>query len=306
MTQQEILNQNWTKTAKAKALYSLGFTRRQVAELLCNGNYGFAHNIWKKWNEEQTSVIATNPASFNFDFNRTFGVEIEVYGATRENIIEKANQLGLSIVSEGYNHTTRNHWKIVSDGSINGANGCEIVSPVLSGSEGLEQLRKVCRALNRAGAKVNSSCGLHIHFGVNDFTLDNFKNLVLSYLANEKKIDAFMPNSRRRSNNRFCQSLGAVSNIKSRLRNAESISNIVNMFPSRCFKLNVQSFNRHGTIEFRQHSGSTQFSKIKNWILICARMVEFAKSNGMFNNLNSVLNETLQNYIEDRAEDLVA
>lgn len=304
MTQQEILNQNWTKTAKAKALYSLGFTRRQVAELLCNGNYGFAHNIWKKWNEEQTSVIATNPATFNFDFNRTFGVEIEVYGATRESIIAKASELGLTIVSEEYNHSTRNHWKIVNDGSISGDNGCEIVSPVLSGSEGLEQLKKVCRALNRAGAKVNGSCGLHIHFGVNDFTLDNFKNLVLSYLANENQIDAFMPNSRRRSNNRYCQSLGEVINVRSDVRNAESISQVIRVFGDRYFKLNVQSFNRHGTVEFRQHSGSTQFSKIKNWILICARMVEFAKSNGMFNNLNSVLNETLQNYIADITEDL--
>ena len=48
------------------------------------------------------------------------------------------------------------------------------------------------------------------------------------------------------------------------------------------------------------------FSKIKNWVLICSRLVEYAKQNGVTNNFNAFLNESLLDYTTDRAVDLVA
>ncbi len=51
MTLEQILQSSFTKTKKAYLLFDLGYTRSQVAELITNGNYGFAHNIWKKWND---------------------------------------------------------------------------------------------------------------------------------------------------------------------------------------------------------------------------------------------------------------
>ena len=75
-------------------------------------------------------------------------------------------------------------------------------------------------------------------------------------------------------------------------------------FNSRYFKLNLQSYVKYGTVEFRHHSGTTTFSKVKNWILICARLVEYSKQNGVTNNLNYILNESLQDYVADRAVDV--
>ena len=49
---------------------------------------------------------------------------------------------------EGYNHTTRPYWKIVTDASVS-HEGLEIVSPVLKGQDGLNQLEKVLKALNQ-------------------------------------------------------------------------------------------------------------------------------------------------------------
>lgn len=46
---------------------------------------------------------------------------------------------------------------------------------------------------------------------------------------------------------------------------------------SRYFKLNSQSYWRHGTVEFRQHSGTIEFEKIKNWLFFCARLIDFSK-----------------------------
>ena len=82
MTTQEILSSSLNKTQKGYKLYSLGHTRTQVAEWLTNGNYGFAHNIWKKWLESQTPQITNLP--FEYNFNRSFGIELEIYGSKHQ------------------------------------------------------------------------------------------------------------------------------------------------------------------------------------------------------------------------------
>ena len=40
--------------------------------------------------------------------------------------------------------------------------------------------------------------------------------------------------------------------------------------------VNLASYARHGTIEFRQHSGSTNANKICNWITFCVHFVSKA------------------------------
>lgn len=311
MTTQEILNSDLNKTQKAFKLYALGHTRTQVSELITNGNYGFAHNIWKKWLDNQTPLITNLP--FEYNFNRTFGIELEIYGASREALIREITRAGVNIESQSYNHNNNSQWKIVSDSSISGSNGNEIVSPVLRGLDGIEQIKKVCIGLQRAAAKVNTSCGFHVHFGATDFNLDNFKNLLTSFTHLEDKFDEINPSSRRLNKNHYCKNISSITNGNrvtaiQKINNASSIADLRSSIfnGGRYFKLNVQSFERHGTVEFRQHSGTTTFSKIKNWILICGRLVEYAKQNGVTNDFNSFLNESLQDYVTDRAVDLVA
>ncbi len=306
MNTQEILSQNWTKTKKAKALYDLGYTRRQVADLICNGNYGFAYNIWKKWNEthEPTSVAQVLEYLTDFAFNRKFGVEMEFYNVTQTSLKSKMNESGLEYRFEGYNHTTRAHWKFVTDSSISGTNGRELVSPPLQGDNGLQQLRKACKALRLSKAKINQSCGLHVHIDANDYTLENFKLLILNWLKLENEIDKIMPNSRRESNNRFCKT-NNKPNIKQKIRNAQSLNQISNIFGTRYVKMNLESYQRHGTIEFRHHSGSCNYTKIKNWILICSRLVEASKQGIKVENINQILNDDLQEYFEERQLDFV-
>lgn len=247
---------------------------------------------------------------FEFNFNRSFGIELEVYGVTREALIRAFAAQGIRLVDESYNHSTRNHWKVVNDSSITGGNGNEIVSPVLRGQEGIEQIKKVCIALNKAGAKVNNSCGFHLHLGASDLNLENFKNLIKSHIEVEAGFDSIVPNSRRANNNHYCKSLTSAARSKqellTKINAAGSINEIVRCFNTRYLKLNLQSFTRQGTVEFRQHSGTTTFSKIRNWIMICARLVEYTKANGITNNLNHFTNESLQDYISDRAVDLAA
>lgn len=302
MTREEILNSNWTKTKKAEALFDLGFTRLQVADLICNGNRGFSYNIWKKWNERRTAnPQPTAPINFEFSFTRKFGIEIEFFGAS-PSLTQNFRNAGLEARSESYNHSSRPHWKFVSDASIRGTNAQEMVSPILQGKEGLQDFRKACKALRLSNAQVNTTCGVHVHLDANDYSIENFKTLVKNQFFIEEQIDKIMPSSRRANANRYCKgfkSLGQTT-LFQKIDNCQTVSQMAQYFGSRYYKLNLQSFQRHGTVEFRQHGASTNFIKIKNWIFICARLVEFSKQNILLTDINQILDENLQEFFEDR------
>lgn len=272
---QNILAQATTKTHKIQQLLMLGLTRRQVADLVTNGNYGFVQNVYARM--QQTNHIepaATSLPALDYTFNRRFGVEIEAYNCTRETLASALRAEGIQVAVEGYNHTTRNHWKLVTDSSLSGNNTFELVSPVLEGKQGLDQLKKVCWVLDACDVKVNNSCGLHIHFDAATFTLQTWKNIAISYKRIENVIDKFMPQSRH--NNNYCRALSAIAEQK--INDATTISELQSgaFQGTRYFKVNPQSYSRHKTIEFRQHSGSINYEKISNWILFLNGLVTFA------------------------------
>jgi hypothetical protein len=43
-------------------------------------------------------------------------------------------------------------------------------------------------------------------------------------------------------------------------------------------KLNLESLERHGTIEFRQHSGTVDAEKAVNWVRLCTAFIETTAS----------------------------
>ncbi len=281
-------------------LLELGMTRKQVAEVM-GISYGFVQNVY-------ASVYGvSNPRRVvedNFLFTRTFGVEMEIIHSNKRKIVTALRRIGILCVIEDYNHITKRHWKIVSDASVVG--GFEVVSPVLKGEDGLSELKKVCDTLLEVGAKIKKCCGLHVHMGTDDFNSDIkvWKNLYRNYARLESTIDSFMPPSRR--NNRYCQSM-KVPNWTVKVNAAVSLESLERLVTdrSRFFKLNSQSYWRHHTVEFRQHSGSVEFEKVKNWILFCARFVEFSKKNRIVrenkNELKKFLNNDLINYYNNRA-----
>lgn len=268
-----ILSQATTKTRKIEQLLQLGLTRRQVADLVTNGNYGFVQNVYKKM-LLRTSPI---PASIQFDytFTRKFGIEIEAYNCTKEKLASELRSAGIDVAIEGYNHTTRNHWKLVTDSSLTGNNTFELVSPVLEGEAGLKELEKVCWVLEFCDVKVNDSCGLHIHMDAADFDLQTWKNLALSYKHLERLIDSFMPQSRRQ--NYYCKGLSSIS--ASDIQAAQNIYDLRAAFGNNRYrKVNIEAYARHRTVEFRQHSGTTNFTKMENWIRFLNGLITFAKA----------------------------
>lgn len=214
----------------------------------------------------------------------TFGVEIECYNVVRERLIEAAQRRRLQMQSQGYNHDdSRRFYKLVSDSSIRGENSCECVSPILKGASGIDSLRGVCEALNEIGAEVNKSTGLHIHFDARGISEKHFCRIVKNYRRVEKAIDSFMPESRQGNNNYYCGSLQGeeIDDICTR-------DGLIQHLESRYYKVNVQAFRRHGTIEFRQHSGTTDFTKIERWIFFLRKLIAFSEKNELGGGINTI------------------
>lgn len=270
-----ILAQTTTKTRKIQQLLMLGLTRRQVADLVTNGNYGFVQNVYARMNLAHQPEHPIAQPTIDYTFNRRFGVEIEAYNCQMNVLVDALREEGIQVSAESYNHTTRNHWKLVTDSSLSGNYTFELVSPVLEGEVGLQEIKKVCWVLDACGVKVNASCGLHIHFDAANFSLQTWKNIAISYKHIESVIDKFMPESRR--NNRYCRSLREIT--EQNINNAQSIIALqeIAFENTRYFKVNPQSYSRHKTIEFRQHAGSINYDKISNWVLFLNGLVTFAQ-----------------------------
>ena len=196
--------------------------------------------------------------------NRNFGIEMEIAVISQSQALTALRSAGLRAETEGYNHDTRPHWKIVGDASVR--NGFEVVSPILQGESGLEEAGRAARALESAGAKINSTCGLHVHFSASDLSVNEIRTIATRYATYEAEIDAFMPRSRRANENEYCRSTREIFLNKNSFKNATTVEALVRAQGGRYFKLNLQSYSRYNTIEFRQHGGTVNATKIMNWV----------------------------------------
>lgn len=269
--------------------------------------YKFANSVYNrtrnKVNNKQPESLklrGENKMFARFDENRTYGVEIEVIRGdyTQASIAAAIRSKGVSAESQGYNHYNSDiTWKVITDSSC----GLEVVSPILKGRAGLEQINLVCEAMNELGCKVNKTCGLHVHHDASDFEVRHIQNLFTLYAKYEKAIDNIMPASRRANNGTYCRSLIGLDyeSFIERTKKYNDKNEMINGQGSRYFKLNLQSILRHGTIEFRQHSGTTDAQKITNWVILTQLMMTKAKGQ----NINS---KKMENKKSDNYDTIVA
>lgn len=214
---------------------------------------------------------------------RTFGVEVEWLGHNldRHTLASEMRAEGFDVSVGHYHHTApAGFWKIENDGSC----GKEVISPILQGTDGLDQLETVLEIMNNHDAKVNYKCGVHVHHDASDFELKEFKILMKYYTKFEQAIDQLVPNSRRANHNTYCRTLGLTTmnginykNYFDKVDETNSLTEIRDIHGrDRYRKVNLEAYIKHGTVEFRQHSGSTNPEKIINWIKITQAIVERA------------------------------
>lgn len=231
---------------------------------------------------------------------RTFGVEIECFlpnnPALSASRLNQNHVLMLALASAGLKshaaQSTGDIWGLKSDGSLrpnkSGDLGVELVSPILRGEAGLADLAKVAGVLNGLNAYVNKSAGLHVHIGAKDLTVEQRRNLLSQFVRYERFFNLILPASRRE--NRYATSLRkrASATKTDSTKAAEHI--ILTLLSVRDERELVQALNaddhhlalsdargKHGTFEFRQHSGTVNAEKMVNWVRLVLAFVEAAK-----------------------------
>ena len=128
-----------------------------------------------------------------------FGIEIEMTGITRKDAALAAQTvLGGELLYGGSYYDTYElatpdgrTWKFTYDGSIRCETkrsritgsasrlySVELVSPILTYEADIENLQEVIRALRKAGAFTNNSCGIHIHLDGEAHTPRSIRNFV--------------------------------------------------------------------------------------------------------------------------------
>jgi hypothetical protein len=213
---------------------------------------------------------------------RTIGVEVEFFNVTPQAAIQALRNAGLSVATwAGYTHTVTPQWKITSDVSVTGTGtgigkGLELVSPPLTIDQMDRQLKIALDTLNELGAKVDKTCGVHVHHDIEDLNIQHLKNLYKIYDKHNGHIDELFPASRRKANRpRYCKGLDTY--LMDQIERASSIQELRSVAFDRYYTLNFTAYVKYGTMEFRQHAGSTDFDKIINWVRITQAMIASAK-----------------------------
>ncbi len=248
-----------------------------------------------------------------FNENRGFGVEIEFIRPSNVSKQDICDALTVGCEVEGYNHITRPHWKIVTDCSVNANDNQwsrglvgdnEIVSPILYGENGFEQLKNVLNVLNEVGCEVNYTCGIHVHHDVTNKMVEGKKqgekflaNLIKFVAKYEHLIYKLVSPSRldgrrystpvRReyfmlgnvTKNNVAQMVASVKedcNRKYGNANDTSIDSgqtYPHVQSQRACGLNFRNVWTRGSVEFRYHNGSLNFDKIVSWIVLTQAIV---------------------------------
>ena len=116
--------------------------------------------------------------------NQTFGIEIETTGLGRERTAHAiaayfgttARHIGRHLDDWKVPMPDGREWTVERDGSVTDPSA-EVVSPVCRW-EDIPMVQEVVRALRRAGAKADASCGIHIHVGLGEHTPQSLRRLV--------------------------------------------------------------------------------------------------------------------------------
>lgn len=244
----------------------------------------------------------------------TFGVELEVVNLDEAGAYHALRLAGVPVAHPD-SCPKKTEWRIHEDCSLSCGHlgSAEVVSPVLRGAEGLRQVRKVCNALQKFGATVNKSCGLHVHVGAEGLSFSQISNIYFRYAQHETTIDRFVSPERRLNKNRYSRSIRnsadkgqIVRHLRDCIANtrqerdlqtfrtlllavdkASTFQQAFNSLPDkskenflssrsrndRCYKVNLEALDHHGTIEFRHHQGSIDPTVVSNWIRFIVNFV---------------------------------
>jgi hypothetical protein len=249
--------------------------------------------------------------------NLTFGIEIETAKLAPLNIAHTIQSVvGGLIEGIDYPRVKDNSgrvWSIVPDGSIHSPNGQkgEIVSPILTLAD-MDTVQQIARAVYAAGGRSHTSygCAIHIHVGAQNLTPQNLANLAKIVNKQEDILFAAVETAddrknhyTRPSNSNFIAAIErkmpeTAEELGHAYFGVQDYSYHVNTKydNSRYHGLNLHTFFRRGTVEFRYFNGTLHAGKIKSYIQLCLAMVAHAANAKSASAKKRVYNEASGRY----------
>lgn len=182
-----------------------------------------------------------------------------------------------------------------SDGSIRLPNGIEVSTSPSRGRAFEEQIVETCDSLEMCSAKVDKSCGLHVHVDARDLTHKQILGAARLYAKVEKALYEVVAPSRRGADYakpwgdtfkrggvfddataeaRMAKLEESVYGSKEEVKRVKSNPHKHN---ARYHGLNLNALLLYGTIEFRLHQGTVNAKKILMWSAVCSAILERAK-----------------------------
>lgn len=228
--------------------------------------------------------------------SQNFGIEIEMTGLTRAaaaRIIAGHFDTQATHVGGGYDaYTIRDNrnrqWKVVSDASIRCRNGnnrsasrdysVEFVSPICQ-YEDIETVQELVRKLRAGGARVNDSCGIHVHVDASSHTPQTLRNIVNIMASKEDllyktlKVQVNREHYCQKADTRFLEELNhkrpkTMQEVEQMWYNGYG-GRYIHYDDSRYHALNLRSVFSKGTIEFRMFNSTLHAGEVKSYIQLC-------------------------------------
>ena len=245
-----------------------------------------------------------------------FGIEIETIGQTRDKVAGAiAGVVGGTVIYTGGTYSAwqvsdrkGRTWKAVSDSSLNAPKHlqAEIVSPVL-GYEDIEELQEVVRAVRSAGARVDASCGIHIHIDKSKFNAKAIRNFVKIINKQEAIIHKALGIADARLS-RWCK--GIDPNFLEKIEECRTLTmdflnyawyGRLNPTPrhydnSRYHGVNLHNIWYRGTIELRWFESTLHAGKVKAYIQFCLALAAKALNARSANSKKRDFNPTSGKY----------
>ena len=188
-------------------------------------------------------------------------------------------------------HLTTRKIKNVSikyDGSIQcSRSNWAVEFTVLVNTKDWSNLKKLCELLAENNAKVNKTCGLHVHLDARTLDKKTLRQKARNFGKSLGVLKLMVPESRRI--NTYCQM--GVSKLNG----------------TRYYAVNLTSYSKYKTLEVRLHSGTTNFEKIYNWCTILKSIYDapvktFPKIVVDVNDLSGIVNENNLEYMQQRID----
>jgi len=215
------------------------------------------------------------------DPDMTFGVEFE-FGChiDADEMTDMLEEAGFDVHNRSSHFSDYSKWNVINDASVivkGYIEDIEIVSPILRGKRGLEELKKMTSFINslkKMGiARQNRTCGTHVHHSAKKFTA--ISKLIYAGEMTQTIMNQFVTKHRAMSDDQIVNYENNVDTVyqapikKEKYFEGKSLK----ISHEKYINLNITKFRKYGTVEFRQLQGTTQFRKIASWIIMAQKLI---------------------------------